>query len=228
MARNKHPEITVELILQTAQRLFVEIGYEKTSMQNIMDETGLSKGAIYHHFKSKEEIFNVVAERIGEENVKRFEEIGLDTALSGKEKLEKLFRSSLLHPNQEKVLRMVPYLMDDPRFLSVEMKEIMEYTAPEIIWPLLEEGIADGSLQTEDPEMTAEAVMVLLDLWVNPAVRPATAEETRRRCRIFGRLMKELGLDIFSEELVEACCRYAELLRTTRGHNHGENEKGDV
>ena len=75
MARNKHPEITVELILNTAQRLFVEIGYEKTSMQNIMDETGLSKGAIYHHFKSKEEIFNVVAERIGEENVKRFEEI---------------------------------------------------------------------------------------------------------------------------------------------------------
>ena len=82
MARNKHPEITVELILNTAQRLFVEIGYEKTSMQNIMDETGLSKGAIYHHFKSKEEIFNVVAERIGEENVKRFEEIRLDPALS--------------------------------------------------------------------------------------------------------------------------------------------------
>lgn len=115
MARNKHPEITVELILNTAQWLFVEIGYEKTSMQNIMDETGLSKGAIYHHFKSKEEIFNVVAERIGEENVKRFEEIRLDPALSGKEKLEKLFRSSLLHPNQEKVLRMVPYLMDDPQ-----------------------------------------------------------------------------------------------------------------
>ena len=44
MARNKHPERTVELILDTAQRLFVEIGYEKTSMQNIMDETGLSKG----------------------------------------------------------------------------------------------------------------------------------------------------------------------------------------
>ncbi|MCI6011921.1 MAG: TetR/AcrR family transcriptional regulator [Firmicutes bacterium] len=227
MARNKHPEITVELILNTAQRLFVEIGYEKTSMQNIMDETGLSKGAIYHHFKSKEEIFNVVAERIGAENVKRFEEIRRDPARNGKEKLEALFRSSLLHPNQEKVLKMVPYLMDDPRFLAVEMKEIMEYTAPEIIRPLLEEGIADGSLQIEDPEMTAEAVMILMDLWVNPALQPSTAEETRRRCRISGRLMKEMGLDIFTEELMEASCRYAELLRTTRGKNMPEKEKGD-
>ena len=170
----------------------------------------------------------MVAERIGAENVKRFEEIRRDPARNGKEKLEALFRSSLLHPNQEKVLKMVPYLMDDPRFLAVEMKEIMEYTAPEIIRPLLEEGIADGSLQIEDPEMTAEAVMILMDLWVNPALQPSTAEETRRRCRISGRLMKAMGLDIFTEELMEASCRYAELLRTTRGKNMPEKEKGDL
>ncbi len=54
MARNKYPEITVEKILDVSQRLFLEKGYDKTTIQDIVDELGgLSKGAIYHHFKSE-------------------------------------------------------------------------------------------------------------------------------------------------------------------------------
>ena len=52
MARNKYPEETVRKILDTAERLFIEMGYDRTSLQEIIDETGLSKGAIYHHFAS--------------------------------------------------------------------------------------------------------------------------------------------------------------------------------
>ena len=57
MSRNKYPEETVKLILETAARLFTAKGFERTSLQDIMDETKLSKGAIYHHFASKEDIF---------------------------------------------------------------------------------------------------------------------------------------------------------------------------
>ncbi len=47
MARNKHPEETVNLILSVAFRLFMEKGYEHTSIQDIIDHLGgLSKGAI--------------------------------------------------------------------------------------------------------------------------------------------------------------------------------------
>ena len=54
MARNKHPEETVNLILDVAFRLFMEKGYENTSIQDIIHGLGgLSKGAIYHHFKSQ-------------------------------------------------------------------------------------------------------------------------------------------------------------------------------
>ena len=53
MSRNKYPEETVERILDTAQRLFLEKGYEQTTIQDITDNLGgLTKGAIYHHFKS--------------------------------------------------------------------------------------------------------------------------------------------------------------------------------
>ena len=68
MARNKYPEETVKLILDVATHLFVEKGYDATSLQDIINETNLSKGAIYHHFSSKEEIFEAISYRIGEEN----------------------------------------------------------------------------------------------------------------------------------------------------------------
>lgn len=64
MARNAHPEVTRNRILDAAQQLFITKGYEHTSIQNIVDELGdLSKGAIYHHFKSKEDILEELINR---------------------------------------------------------------------------------------------------------------------------------------------------------------------
>ena len=64
MARNKYPEETVRLILDVATRLFAEKGYDRTSLQDIINETKLSKGAIYHHFSSKEDILEAIFDRI--------------------------------------------------------------------------------------------------------------------------------------------------------------------
>ena len=69
MARNKYPEITVEKILEAAQRLFLEKGYENTTIQDIVDELGgLTKGAIYHHFKSKEDILCALSDQLFAQN----------------------------------------------------------------------------------------------------------------------------------------------------------------
>lgn len=43
-------------ILEAAQRLFVEKGYDATSMRDIADDLGTSPGAFYHHFPSKEAV----------------------------------------------------------------------------------------------------------------------------------------------------------------------------
>lgn len=61
--RNKNPEQTYEQIIVVSANLFKERGYDKTSIQDIIDALGMSKGAIYHHFKSKEEVLNAVIDR---------------------------------------------------------------------------------------------------------------------------------------------------------------------
>ena len=51
---------TKKAILEAASRCFAEKGYAACSMDNIAQAAGLSKGGLYAHFKSKEELFTLV------------------------------------------------------------------------------------------------------------------------------------------------------------------------
>jgi AcrR family transcriptional regulator len=51
-------ERTRQQILETAQRLFAELGYDATSLQMIADELGLTKAAVYYHFHAKSDILH--------------------------------------------------------------------------------------------------------------------------------------------------------------------------
>ena len=71
----------------------------------------------------------------------------------------------------------MPYLLDHPRYLAMQMQEILHISVPEYIQPILEEGVADGSLQVSDIQAVGEAIMVLMGIWLQPISRPTTPEE---------------------------------------------------
>lgn len=52
----RNAEVTIEKILKKSGQLFNVQGYKATSISDITDATGLTKGAIYRHFKSKDEL----------------------------------------------------------------------------------------------------------------------------------------------------------------------------
>lgn len=54
---------TRSIIIATAESLFLAKGYQETTMQDIMNHTGLSKGAIYHYFDSKDKILDAVSDK---------------------------------------------------------------------------------------------------------------------------------------------------------------------
>ena len=57
MGRGRHPEETRQKILAVSKQLFLEKGFDNTSLQDIIDQLGgLTKGVIYHHFDFKFEI----------------------------------------------------------------------------------------------------------------------------------------------------------------------------
>lgn len=203
MARNKHPEETVNLILDVAFRLFMEKGYEHTSIQDIIDHLGgLSKGAIYHHFKSKEDIMYAVMERMTAQSNEKMKDICDRMDLNGKEKLKTLFRQSLNRPVMEDVFAVSPSIYNNPKFLCSFLYEAMEESAPDYILPIIRQGIEDGSIQTDYPEQLAQVISLLANIWINPIIFDDSGEETYHKFMMFDQILKGLGLDIVDEEMV--------------------------
>lgn len=141
MARNKYPEETRNLIVDTAARLFVEKGYERTSIQDIINNLGgLSKGAIYHHFKSKDEIMNAVADKLYAGATEKMNEIVRRKDLTGLEKLRMVFQASIYSSAQEELFAAAPDMLDNPQLLSLFIRNSVQQEAPAMIQPILEEG----------------------------------------------------------------------------------------
>lgn len=68
---------TKENILHTALRLFARDGYEAASVSDIARELGMTKGALYKHYKNKRDIFDSIVERIYQIDVERAKKYGV-------------------------------------------------------------------------------------------------------------------------------------------------------
>lgn len=213
MARNKYPEETVQKILDIAYRLFMEKGYEQTSIQDIVEELGMSKGAIYHHFRSKEEILDRISSQFYEET-DWFERISTDRSKTGLERLRLLFLHELQDRKKLRMDAMVQPLMKNPRVVMESLESAVNQVAP-LLEALLREGLQDGSITCAYPKEMAQILLLLSNLWVNPGVFPVDREAYRQKICALQELMAASGVPMLDEELVEACLQYYNSVRQT-------------
>lgn len=68
---------TKENILSTALRLFAQDGYEAVSMSRIAGELGMTKGALYKHYKNKRDIFNKIFDHVCQLDYERSQKAGI-------------------------------------------------------------------------------------------------------------------------------------------------------
>lgn len=217
MVRNKRPEETVNLILTTAFRLFMEKGYEHTSIQDIIDQLGgLSKGAIYHHFKSKEDILEAVSDRMTAESNQMLAKIRDRSDLTGREKLKTIFKASINRPVQADIFTVAPDFHNNPKLLFSLLHDTIENAAPNYILPIMKQGIADGSIETDYPEQLAELVLLAANVWMNPMIFDSTEEESYRKFMVFGQMLRGFGLDILDGEMLERLKELASIYQKSK------------
>ena len=202
MSRNKYPEETVERILDTAQRLFLEKGYEQTTIQDITDNLGgLTKGAIYHHFKSKEEIIDAVSDRMFFAN-NPFEAVRGRKDLNGLQKLRETIR--LNQSDRERTnltVQSIP-ISKNPRLLMEMINSNRKILTP-YYQELLEEGNRDGSIHTEYAKEIAELMPLLTSLWMLPSVFPGAKEDMRHKFLFIGEMLEKMGVPLFDQEILQ-------------------------
>lgn len=202
MPRNKYPEETVQKILDVSLKLFIEKGYEQTTILDIIDNLGgLTRGAFYHHFKSKEEVLNALSGKLFYDN-NPFDKVKKETTLSGLQKIKKVIM--LQQDNKEYMdinIASIP-LLKNPRFLA-ELVENNQRLSGELLQPLIEEGIADGSIKNINANALAELVLLLTNFWIIPSVYSCTKQEFLDKVTLIKSIFDTIGFPLFDSEVME-------------------------
>ena len=204
MARNKHPEETVEKILSVSRRLFAERGYEHTTIADIVAATGMSKGAFYHHFKSKEDVYD----RITDQYYESKDWMRDATKCPGRNALEKmrgLFGFLLSDPAKLDLDKMSVSIKLNPRLVLLALESTVRDAAP-VVEVLIREGNADGSLHVAQPRETAEAFMLLMNMWVGVFI--GDRADFTAKIAFLKSMTDSLGLPILNQELIDVAMRY--------------------
>ena len=81
-------------ILDVAQRLIYTKGYEQMTIQDILDDLQISKGAFYHYFDSKQALLEAMIERMGEEMEQFLMLIVHDPMLSALDKFQRFLATA--------------------------------------------------------------------------------------------------------------------------------------
>lgn len=202
MARNKHPEVTVEKILDVAQQLFLEKGYDNTTIQDIVDKLGgLTKGAVYHHFKSKEDIICALSDKLFSD-CNPFIEVKKRENLNGLQKMREVMRLNQSNTNGTEINLQVLPLLKNPRIFTELIEANRRDLSPRWL-ELIEEGIADGSIQTEYAKEIAELIPLLGDVWLYPAVYPATESEIFHKFCFLKEMLEKMGVPVIDDEMTD-------------------------
>ena len=200
MARNKHPEVTVGKILEVSKRLFLEKGYDNTKIQDIADELGMTKGAIYHHFESKEEIMNKLGESMFIHN-NPFEIVKKRNDLNGLEKMKLAIKLNQSNEQMVELTNQALPLLENPQILAKMFESNYQNLLP--YWlELIKEGQEDGSIKTNQPKELAE-LLILTDLWMIPSLFPGNADDIKNRYKFVTIMLGKMGLPLYDEEMIE-------------------------
>lgn len=208
MPRNKFPEETVQIILDAALELFLEKGYENTTILDIVNNMGgLTRGAFYHHFKSKEEVLDALGNKLFYDN-NPFEKVSQLTHLNGLEKLKYLIIHSMDDNASRKVSVMTMNVLNSPTFIKKVIDDNRDMIAPNF-QKLLEEGVEDGSIQTKHTKLLSQLLTFLANFWMIPTIYPATEEESIEKLLYIKEITDKLGVPFLDDELIDETLKNA-------------------
>ncbi|WP_175618722.1 TetR/AcrR family transcriptional regulator [Oceanobacillus kimchii] len=146
-------------ILLSAKNLFSTIGYKGTSMKIIADSCGISKGTMYHYYKSKEDLLLNIMEYFNQQLEDFLLDIEDQPSLTPKEKLSKELKVIVNHviENQEF------YRLPDQEFRQFENKEIHQRFQSKLIdiYLWVEKSLVQTYGESVEPYVTDGAILLI-------------------------------------------------------------------
>ncbi|TMD67109.1 MAG: TetR/AcrR family transcriptional regulator [Chloroflexi bacterium] len=152
-------------ILDVAQRLVYTKGYEQMTIQDMLDDLQISKGAFYHYFDSKQAVLEALVERMGEEALHLLLPIVHDPLLPALEKLQrylaianrwkigqKAFILALLHV----------WFTDDNAIMRQKLRAAAIREIAPLLAEIIRQGIQEGVMTVTYPDQLGEVLASLV------------------------------------------------------------------
>jgi AcrR family transcriptional regulator len=158
MTRKNNSQQTIETIINVSAQLFAEKGYEHTTMQDIVNDLGMSKGAIFHHFKSKEDIMEAVINRYFDSYLLAVRQTAEDKSIPVCERLMKSTRA--LQVNDSDGRQLLSHLHSPQNALiHLKMDKLIMEHVPPILADIVRDGVEQGLFDTQYPHEAMEMIL---------------------------------------------------------------------
>jgi len=160
---------TASRLLARARTLFLKRNYADVTMDQVVAAAEVTKGALYHHFKSKEELYLALLHQDLAEKQELFEQAAASTG-SCRERLRRLTQSFLELPREKRDLIMLVRrdvnVFDEP--VRSELVRAYQAALPAQVERILRDGIRDGELAGADPRLLSWDFVALVEVSLSP------------------------------------------------------------
>jgi AcrR family transcriptional regulator len=160
----KPPAVRRAELIDCAQALFLAKGYERTTINDVIVATRLSKGAFYHHFRAKEDLLEAIAERFARQALERAQDVQGDASLTALQRLNSLLAMSRdwKAENIEPLRAMFTVLLqpENATLYHRIVEAVFRGMAPTVT-AMIADGEREGVFSTPDSALAAEALLWL-------------------------------------------------------------------
>jgi AcrR family transcriptional regulator len=166
----KAPAVRRAELLDCAQGLFLTRGYERTTINDVISATGLSKGAFYHHYRSKEDLLEAIAQRFAQESLAFITALSADRTLNALQRLNRLLALGrewkLEHIGQLRAMFTTLLKAENAMLYHRIVEAVFAVLAPALA-AIIEDGKSEGVFDTGDARTAADTL-----LWLSNGRRP--------------------------------------------------------
>jgi AcrR family transcriptional regulator len=153
-------------ILDAAQRLVFTKGYEQMTIQDIIDDLQISKGAFYHYFDSKVALLDALIDRTFQQAVEILLPIVQDPVLPALEKLQRFFNTTARWKTSQKefllaVMR-IWYADENALVRQKQLVATIDRFAP-LMSQIVRQGIHEGVFHTLHPDSMSELMLSMFN-----------------------------------------------------------------
>ncbi|NKI22651.1 TetR/AcrR family transcriptional regulator [Paenibacillus dendritiformis] len=171
-------------ILDAADELFGQKGFDGTSTNDILEKVGIARGTLYHHFKSKEDIMDALIERYSVRLLGAAREVAADKSIPVVERIIRVVMAlNISGGSRNEIMEHIHKSQN--ALMHQKIQTVIINGVPPLLTEIIREGIEQGMFNTPFPYECMEMVVIYANTVFDDDMVQMTDDERASRMQAF-------------------------------------------